>query len=162
LLAFSGIHVSGNWPIFFLFWVLPLLTFYPMLMQLREIAHHANAPDAGDLTNSRVFRVHPVLRFCVFPYGQDFHLTHHLFMSVPHFRIAEADRLLRRWPPYRDRVVVCQGYFFRRPGAEGPSLLELLARPAPQPLGAVAPGRWPTLEPASPPLTTSEPWGEAA
>ncbi|WP_169977176.1 fatty acid desaturase family protein [Tautonia rosea] len=161
LLVFSGVHCSGNWPTFFLFWVLPLLTFYPMLMQLREIAHHANAPDSGDLTNSRVFRVHPILRFCVFPYGQDFHLTHHLFMSVPHFRIADADGLLRHWPPYRDRVVVCQGYFLRRRGSEGPSLLELLSRPAPQPSGPVLIGQEHLLEPVALPMT-STPRSEAA
>ncbi|WP_152049436.1 fatty acid desaturase family protein [Tautonia marina] len=161
LLVFSGVHLSGNWPTFFLFWVVPLLTVYPMVMQLREIAHHANAPDAGDLTNSRIFQVHPLLRFCVFPYGQDFHLTHHLFMSVPHFQIAEAHALLRRWPPYRDRVVVCQGYFFRRRGTEGPSLLELLAQPAPHLTGPAQNGRWQPTEP-SPSQTTAEPWSEAA
>jgi fatty acid desaturase len=133
LAVFTVVHATGAWPVFFLFWVLPLLTFYPMLMQLREVAHHANAPDAGDLTNSRVFRVHPLLRSCVFPYGQDFHLTHHLFMSVPHHRLAEAHATLGRWAPYRERVVVCQGYFFRRRGTTGPSLLDLLSRPSPLP-----------------------------
>lgn len=133
LALLAGVHATGSWPIFWLFWVLPLLTFYPMLMQLREIAHHSNAPDDGDLTNSRVFRVHPLLRYCIFPYGQDFHLTHHLFMSLPHHRLAEADALLRRWPPYRDEVVVCRGYFFRPRGTDGPSVLDLLSRPSPHP-----------------------------
>ncbi|QDV38587.1 fatty acid desaturase family protein [Tautonia plasticadhaerens] len=134
LAVLAAVHLAGAWPVFFLFWVLPLLTFYPMLMQLREVAHHANAPDAGDLTNSRVFRVHPLLRFCVFPYGQDFHLTHHLFMSIPHHRLPEAHATLGRWAPYRDRVVVCQGYFFRRRGTGGPSLLDLLSSPVSGPL----------------------------
>lgn len=133
LAVLAAVHASGGWPVFFLFWVLPLLSFYPMLMQLREVAHHANAPDDGDLTNSRVFRVHPALRFCVFPYGQDFHLTHHLFMSVPHHRLSEAHETLGRWAPYRRRVVVCRGYFFRRRGTAGPSLLDLLSTPPPAP-----------------------------
>src|SRR5262249_10213034 len=63
--AFATIHLLHAWPIFWLFWVVPLLTVYPMLMQLREIAHHSNAPDDGDLTNSRVFQVNPILAFAV-------------------------------------------------------------------------------------------------
>ncbi|WP_435011205.1 fatty acid desaturase family protein [Tundrisphaera lichenicola] len=130
LSALSVIQVTGSWPIFWLFWVVPLLTAYPLYMQLREIAHHSNAPDDGDLTNSRVFRVHPLLGAVVFPYGQAFHLTHHLFAMVPHHRIAQAHAILTRHPPYREGVIVCQGFFFRRWGTEGPSLLELLASDA--------------------------------
>ena len=90
LTVLAAVHLGQAWPIFGLFWVVPLLTAYPLLMQLREIAHHSNAPDDGDLTNSRVFRVHPLWAACVFPYGQAFHLTHHLFAMIPHHRVAEA------------------------------------------------------------------------
>jgi fatty acid desaturase len=129
LSVLAAVQILHSWPIFWLFWVLPLLTFYPMLMQLREIAHHSNAPDDGDLTNSRVFRVNPLLGACVFPYGQAFHLTHHLFAMVPHYRVAEAHEVLTRYRPYREQVVVCRGYFFRTPGTPGPSVLDLLSRP---------------------------------
>ncbi|MDX2036217.1 MAG: fatty acid desaturase [Isosphaeraceae bacterium] len=134
---FSVIHLSNNWALFALFWVVPLLTFYPFWMQLREIAHHANALDAGDFTNSRVFDVHPLTRFAIFPYGQDFHLTHHLFDRIPHHRIARAHTTLLRYPPYRESVVVCRGYFARRSGTTGPSLLDLVSTP-PSPRSAYA------------------------
>ena len=156
LAVLAAVQVSGSWPIFWLFWVAPLLTAYPLYMQLREIAHHSNAPDDGDLTNSRVFRVHPLLGAVVFPYGQAFHLTHHLFAMVPHHRIAEAHAILTRYPPYREGVVVCQGFFFRRPGTAGPSLLDLLSRrPTPGELKAdgtsiaVVPHRPPNRAPLS-------------
>lgn len=125
----TAVHAADAWPVFWLFWVVPLLTVYPFLMQLREIAHHMNAPDDGDLTNSRVFQVHPILEAAVFPYGQAFHLTHHLFAMIPHYRVAEAHAILQRYRPYREQVVVCRGYFFRTPGTAGPSVLDLLARP---------------------------------
>lgn len=125
----ATVGLLGAWPVFWLFWVLPLLTAYPLLMQLREIAHHSNAPDDGDLTNSRVFRVNPLLSAAIFPYGQAFHVTHHLFMSVPHRRVAEAHEILCRYRPYRDSVVVCRGYFVRTPGTAGPSVLDVLAAP---------------------------------
>jgi fatty acid desaturase len=125
----AAVHVAGLWPVFFLFWVVPLLTIYPMLMQLREIAHHSNAPDDGDLTNSRVFQVNPVLSAMIFPYGQSFHLTHHLVAMVPHYRLRRAHRLLLEHPPYRENVALCRGFFFRSPGSAEPSLLQLLAAP---------------------------------
>ncbi len=133
LSVLTAVHSTHAWPIFFLFWVVPLLTVYPFLMQLREIAHHSNAPDDGDLTNSRVFQVNPILNAAVFPYGQAFHLTHHLFAMVPHYRVALAHEILRRYRPYREQVVVCRGYFFRRWGTSGPSVLDLLSRTSPRP-----------------------------
>jgi len=136
LALLTTVHILKLWPVFWIFWVLPLLTFYPLLMQLREIAHHSNTPDDGDLTNSRVFQVNPLWSACVFPYGQAFHLTHHLFAVIPHYRIAEAHRQLLRHQPYRETVQVCNGFFFRKLGTKGPSVLEALAHqsgiPAPK------------------------------
>jgi fatty acid desaturase len=127
------VHLSGSWPLFLLFWVVPLLTAYPFVMQLREIAHHSNAPDNGDFTNSRIFDVNPITRYCIFPYAQDFHLTHHLFMTIPHHRMIRAHEILSRHAPYREQVVICRGYFFRRMGTAGPSLLDIVSRPTPCP-----------------------------
>ena len=125
---FTAIHALHVWPVFFLFWVVPLLTVYPFLMQLREIAHHSNAPDDGDLTNSRVFIINPILSAAVFPYGQAFHLTHHLFAMVPHYRVAKVHAVLMQNREYRERVVICQGYFFRTLGTSGPSVLDVLEK----------------------------------
>jgi fatty acid desaturase len=141
LALLSAVHATGGWSVFLLFWVVPLLTFYPLFMLLREIAHHANAPDDGPLSNSRLFDVHPLLAWAVFPYGQDLHLTHHLFAMIPHSRIRRAHAILSRHRPYRESVVVCQGYFFRRRGTTGPSVLELLSASAQREAVAAAPAR---------------------
>ena len=127
LTVLAVVHALHAWPIFLLFWVVPLLTAYPAFMQLREIAHHSNAPDDGALTNSRVFRVNPILNAAVFPYGQDFHVTHHLFAMLPHYNMARAHAILLRYRPYRERVVICRGFFFRTIGTDGPSVLDILS-----------------------------------
>lgn len=129
------VHATNGWLVFFLFWVAPLLTFYPFFMLLREIAHHANAPDDGPLTNSRHFEVHPILAWAIFPYGQDFHLLHHLYAMIPHHQMPAALAVLRESPSFRDSVITCQGYFFRKAKALGPSVLQLIAQP-----GAWRPG----------------------
>lgn len=130
LSMFTVIHACGAWPIFWLFWVLPLLTFYPFYMLLREIAHHANAPDDGNFTNSRLFDVHPMLRWAVFPYGQDFHVLHHLFAMIPHHQMRRAHAMLLRYPAYQRDIVVCRGYFWRKRGTVGPCVLDVLAEGA--------------------------------
>lgn len=127
--------------IWLVFWVVPLLTSYGLLMQLREVAHHSNAPDGGKFTNARVFRVNPLVRWAVFPYGQDLHLTHHLFGVIPHYNLEAAHRVLMRYPPYREQVVVCQGLFWPRWGTEGPTILDVLSRPREEVLRRAAEGR---------------------
>jgi fatty acid desaturase len=122
------VHLTGSWPIFFLFWVTPLLTFYPLFMQLREIAHHSNAPADGEFTHSRNFHCNPILNFCVFPYGQDYHLTHHVFGLMPHYKLAKAHETLLRYRPYREQAVSCYGYFFPRLGTKGPTVLDVVSR----------------------------------
>jgi fatty acid desaturase len=121
------VHFTGSWPIFFLYWVTPLLTFYAFFMQLREIAHHSNAPD-GEFTHSRNFFCNPVFNWCVFPYGQNYHLTHHVFALIPHFNLAKAHQILLRYRPYREQAISCTGYFFPRLGTHGPTVLDVISQ----------------------------------
>ena len=48
------------------------------------------------------------------------------FYRIPAIRMAEAHAILMRYKPYRDQAVICNGYFFRRLGTDGPSVLDLL------------------------------------
>ncbi|MFO0892181.1 MAG: fatty acid desaturase [Isosphaeraceae bacterium] len=125
------VHLGGLWPTFFLFWVAPLLTFYAFYMQLREIAHHSNAPEEGEFRHSRNFHCNPIVNWVIFPYGQDFHLTHHVFGLMPHYNLARAHRILMQYPPYREQAVSCTGYFFPRWGTSGPTILDVLSAGAP-------------------------------
>lgn len=115
--------------IWLVFWVVPLLTSYGLLMQLREVAHHSNALDSGKFTNARVFHVNPIVRWAVFPYGQDLHLTHHLFGVIPHYNLERAHQILMRYRPYREQVVICQGMWWSPPGATAPTILDVLSWP---------------------------------
>jgi fatty acid desaturase len=127
LSVLTVVHLTHSWPIFFLFWVAPLLTFYAFYMQLREIAHHSNAPGDGEFRHSRNFFCSPLVNWAIFPYGQDYHLTHHVFGLMPHYHLLHAHGVLMRYPPYRDQAVACTGYFFRRWGSDGPTVLDVLS-----------------------------------
>jgi fatty acid desaturase len=99
------------WGYFLLLWVVPLFTSFALFMMLRQLVQHGNA-DRGRLTNTRVFLMGPLVRYAVFPFGMDYHLPHHLYPAVPHYRLRELHALLLdSEPAYRERAVVVEGYF---------------------------------------------------
>jgi fatty acid desaturase len=112
---------------FLLLWVLPLFTTFPLFLVLRELVQHGNA-DRGWASNSRVLLVGPLVRYAVFPFGMDYHLPHHMFASVPHYRLRELHAVLARHPAYAAGRVV-EGYALpaRRRSARPPTALEALA-----------------------------------
>ena len=94
VLSVSYYRTGTNYAIYFwLLWVLPLGTSFPYLMLLRDLYQHANADD-GKLTNSRVIFCDPITRWAMFIYGQDIHLTHHLYPAVPHYNLPRCISLL--------------------------------------------------------------------
>ncbi|MGD9785132.1 MAG: fatty acid desaturase [Hyphomicrobiaceae bacterium] len=119
--------VLPAWPYYLLLWVLPLFTTFPFFMIMRQWVQHGNA-DRGRLTNTRVFLVNPFVRYAVFPFGMDYHLPHHIYAAVPHFRLPELHDLLRRSDPdYAREGVVVEGYFRSpHPDAGNPTVVEVL------------------------------------
>jgi fatty acid desaturase len=119
---------TGEWAAFYyvLLWTVPAFTSLSFFMILRQLVQHGNA-GRGWLTNTRVFFLKPVVRFSVFPIGQDYHLPHHLFATVPHYRLPELHEILLECADYRAQAVVVEGYFQPpRPGAERPTVIEVL------------------------------------
>jgi fatty acid desaturase len=111
----------------FMLWVVPMGSSFMFFMFLRDVYQHSNA-DAGRLTNSRVFFTDPFTRWAVFVYGQDMHIPHHLFPTVPHYRLRALHQLLRRsHQQYRDQVVETHGTFYDGKGRR--TILDEMTRP---------------------------------
>jgi fatty acid desaturase len=91
-------------------WLVPLFTSFAFFMILRQIVQHGNG-GRGWLTNTRTFLVAPAIRFAVFPMGQDYHLPHHLYATIPHYRLKKLHAALMEYPEYREEAVVVEGYF---------------------------------------------------
>ncbi|QJW93471.1 fatty acid desaturase family protein [Frigoriglobus tundricola] len=97
-------------PYYLLLWVVPIFTSFAFFMILRQLVQHGNG-GRGWLNNTRTFLVAPAIRFAVFPFGQDYHLPHHMYATVPHFRLKRLHALLMQYPEYRDEALEVHGYF---------------------------------------------------
>src|SRR5213080_2718456 len=120
--------LTGVWSAvyYFLLWLVPLLTSFSFFMILRQLVQHGNG-GRGWLTNTRVFLVNRCINFAVFPMGQDYHLPHHMYASVPHYRLKRLHAALLECPEYRDSCVVVDGYFLpRHKPPIGPTVLEVV------------------------------------
>ncbi|MBI3409178.1 MAG: fatty acid desaturase [Planctomycetes bacterium] len=126
-LAWLSLYVTPYATLYyFLLWLVPIFTSFSFFMILRQLVQHGNG-DRGWLTNTRVFFVQPLINFAVFPMGQDYHLPHHLFASVPHYRLKDLHEALLACQEYRDQAVVVEGYFLpREKPPKHPTVLDVL------------------------------------
>jgi fatty acid desaturase len=105
-------HLTGvpAWLYYALLWLVPIFTSFSFFMILRQWVQHGNG-DRGWLTNTRVFFVDRLLNFAIFPMGQDYHLPHHLYATVPHYRLRELHQVLLGFDEYRTQALEVHGYF---------------------------------------------------
>lgn len=136
VLAWMTFLTGRPWTLYYaVLWLLPLLTSFSFCMLLRQIVQHGNA-DRERFTNTRIFLVNDAIRFAVFPLGMDYHLPHHLFPLVPHYRLRELHELLLGCEEYRTQATVVEGYFFHRRPPQHATVLELMAQDKPSPEAA--------------------------
>ncbi|MEP4196543.1 MAG: fatty acid desaturase family protein [Aliishimia sp.] len=76
--------LSGVWWYGLAFWLLPYLTWFQLVLRVRNIAEHgATEMSENPLRNVRTTVAGPVARAIVAPYWVNFHLEHHMVMHVP-------------------------------------------------------------------------------
>lgn len=129
-LSLAAVHRYTGTPAglyFALLWGLPLVTSFALCMMLRQLVQHGNA-DRGWLTNTRVFMMNPLLSYAVFPFGMDYHTPHHMYASVPHYRLPALHEMLMEHRPYRENCVEVRNYLRpERAPIPRPTVLDVLA-----------------------------------
>ena len=81
-------------------WLLPMLTVLQPILRLRAICEHGAVDDfSSPLTAARSNRtgggvVNALGRALLFPHHVNYHLEHHLYPAVPHYRLPALHRLL--------------------------------------------------------------------
>jgi fatty acid desaturase len=78
-------------------WVISYLTTFSVFVRVRAMAEHACTGQSADpFANTRTTHANWLARLSVAPHRVNYHLEHHLLMTVPYFRLPELHRLLRK------------------------------------------------------------------
>lgn len=115
LVAGVALHVTPI-RLIALYWIAPLATWAMFINMLRAVGEHY-PPGTGQRQADKppVFLTRDVKlswfdAAFVVTRGVNYHLTHHLFPSVPYYRLATLHREIAAAKPYRDHADVTRGY----------------------------------------------------
>ena len=105
-----GVLAALGHPVLYLLWIAAWLTTHTLVTRIRSIAEHAMVPDPRDpLRNTRTTLARWWERLLLAPNRVNFHLEHHLLMTVPHYRLPRMHRLLAE-RGLLDDALVTRGY----------------------------------------------------
>jgi fatty acid desaturase len=105
-----GLGALGH-PELYLLWAGAWLTTHTLVTRIRSIAEHALTPDADDpLGNTRTTPASGWERLLIAPNRVNYHLEHHLLMTVPHYRLPAMHALLRERGALERACVETGGY----------------------------------------------------
>lgn len=97
-----------------LYWLVPYVTTFQFIRFWSETAEHVGLDGSSPWTATRNWTSNILVRWLFAPRSDHWHLTHHLYPRVPHYRLSEAHRILMHIPDYADNAHICDGLFFRR------------------------------------------------
>ena len=112
LAGLVALSLAGYWWTWFVLWMLPMATWYPLVTRLRNIAEHACvAKDEPDpLRHARTTRASLLERLFIAPYYVNYHCEHHMFMHLPCYSLPAAHRILERKGVTEQMLVERGGY----------------------------------------------------
>ena len=108
---FALMWATGSWWYWFAFWLLPLMTWFQLVLRVRNIAEHALTDFSDDpFQNVRTTRAGWLARALVAPYWVNYHLEHHMVMHVPCWNLGKMHRLLLA-KGHGPRMKLANGYW---------------------------------------------------
>jgi len=103
---------------FIVLWMVPLCTVAQALFRLRAIAEHFAVPVSSPRDATRDIKAHFLECLSISPLNINYHLTHHLFPSIPHYNLREMSEILHNFAGskleghYANGYVTPSGVFF--------------------------------------------------
>ncbi|MFT4715444.1 MAG: fatty acid desaturase [Paracoccaceae bacterium] len=92
---FIVMALVGEWWWWFAFWLLPLMTWFQLVLRIRNIAEHALTEYSDDpFKNVRTTLADPITTLFLAPYWVNYHLEHHLIMHVPCWNLKKMHTLM--------------------------------------------------------------------
>ena len=106
-----ALTLTGLWWAYFVLWLVPMATWFPLVTRLRNIAEHACVEDSSTdpFRAARTTRASWWERAFIAPYWVNFHAEHHLFMWVSSYKLPALHERLRE-NGVLERMEVAPGY----------------------------------------------------
>lgn len=111
LTAAVAITYFHAWPGFLMFWVVPIFTAAVFVLRIRSIAEHFGLKHENVFSESRTTYPSLLEKIFIAPHGVNYHLDHHLYPSVPFYRLPELHRALMQAPAYSEQAHITRSYW---------------------------------------------------
>jgi fatty acid desaturase len=106
----AGLVYTGHLKTFLLYWIVPFFTWLQFILHLRGIAEHFAISAKGIYGTTRTTLVGMAWELGFGLKRANYHLEHHLYPSVPFYRLPELHRTLMAMPDYATKAHVSRGY----------------------------------------------------
>jgi len=97
-IGFALFSAAGFWWVWLLMWLLPMMTWLPLVSRIRNIAEHALIAqnESDPLRQARTTQASWLARAVIAPYWVNYHAEHHMFTNIPCWNLPRAHRILKR------------------------------------------------------------------
>ncbi len=112
-MAFAALFtLTGTWTQFLLYWAVPYFTVFFLLLYIRSVAEHFGETMVytDEFSGTRTVKPHFWERWFFCPHNLNHHLEHHLYPSVPYYRLPELADALERNSDYAGTAHLTHGY----------------------------------------------------
>ncbi|CAG4896689.1 fatty acid desaturase family protein [Paraburkholderia saeva] len=95
---------------FCVLWFGARATVFHAITTFREMTDHYGLKPGGTFNFTREIPDHGLLSVLLHPHHNGYHLTHHLFPTIPYHQLPRLHARLMKLSDYKDRALVCHGY----------------------------------------------------
>ena len=96
-IIFSLLFIAGHGWLYLTLWLLPLMTWFFVVLRLRNITEHGMTSfDDNPLTHARTTYTNIFEKIFFGPYWVNYHIEHHAYMFVPCYRLKALHEAMKR------------------------------------------------------------------
>ena len=111
VVAATSITWLGAWKLVMLYWIVPLATWKAWTTYLKGFVEHSALPATHPLNKARTTLPGLFSRLLLLPLNIHYHIEHHLYPSVPYYRLPVLHRELMASAEYRRLAHVTRGFW---------------------------------------------------
>jgi fatty acid desaturase len=101
---------AGGGKVVLLYWVVPYFTWLIFVMHIRSIAEHFAIDKSGEFGQTRTTKAGLLARILIAPKNVNYHIEHHMFPSVPFFRLRQLHKVLQTETSFQYSANITESY----------------------------------------------------